>query len=109
VRLLQILRDRRELFQRGFQVGGDLGGDHVGRRQVGGFLQRLVLQPEDVEVELVAPGQFFLVEAYEALAPRLPSSSRVWRSCVSRSSPSRFNSVGHPNSFGIAEGVSNAA
>jgi hypothetical protein len=26
---LQIFRNRRELFQRGFEVGGDVGGDNL--------------------------------------------------------------------------------
>ena len=64
---LQILRDRRKLFQRSFEVGGDVGGDDLGRGEVGGFLQGFVLQPEDVEVELVAFGEFFVGEGLESV------------------------------------------
>ena len=51
--LLQIFCDGRELFQRGFQVRSDVGGDDFWSGQVGGVFQRLVFQPEDVEVHLV--------------------------------------------------------
>ena len=51
---LQIRRDLGELLQRRLQIFDDLGGDHVGVGQVGGVLQALVLEPEDVQAELVA-------------------------------------------------------
>src|SRR5690625_6429558 len=54
----QVFLDSGELFECGFQVLRDLGGNHLGWREVGGSLQRLVLEPEDVKVELVAFDQF---------------------------------------------------
>src|SRR5689334_19775228 len=40
--LLEIIRNQRKLFQRGFQVFGDFGGDNVGVGQVGGIFQAVV-------------------------------------------------------------------
>jgi SAM-dependent methyltransferase len=54
----QIFRDRGELLQGRFQIRRDVGGDDFGGGQVGGFFQRFVLQPEDVEIHLVALGQY---------------------------------------------------
>jgi hypothetical protein len=48
--LLEIIRNLRKLFQRSFQVLGDLGGDDVRFGQVGGIFQAVVFQPKDVEV-----------------------------------------------------------
>jgi hypothetical protein len=66
--LFQILGDGGELFQGGFQIGGDFLGDDFGGGQVGGFFQGVVFQPEDVEVHFVALHQFVVGEAFEALA-----------------------------------------
>ena len=56
----QIFRDRRELFQRRFEVGGDVGGYDFGCGKVGGFFECVVLQPENVEVHLVTLRQFLV-------------------------------------------------
>ena len=48
----QILRDERELVQRGLKILGDLGRQRVGIGQVGAVLQALVAQPEDVRLTL---------------------------------------------------------
>ena len=56
------------MLQRGFQVVRDVLRDDFRRGQIGGFFQRVVFQPEDVEVHLVALGQFFVGEGLEALA-----------------------------------------
>lgn len=66
--LLHVLRNRRKLFQRRLQIRGDVGGDDFGSGQVGGFFECVVLQPEDVEVHLVALGQFVVGERFETLA-----------------------------------------
>ena len=50
------------------QVLDDLGGDDVGGGEVGGVLERLVLEPEDVEVGLVALDQVVVGERVAALA-----------------------------------------
>ncbi len=65
---LQILRDGRELLHCRFQISRDVGGDDFGGGQVGGFFQSFVLQPEDVQVHLVALGQLVVGEGLEALA-----------------------------------------
>jgi len=46
--------DLTETIERGFEVLDDLGGDLIGRRQQVGVVERVVLEPEDVEVDLVA-------------------------------------------------------
>ena len=51
--LLEIIGNLRKLFQGGFQVFGNLGGDNVRVGQVGGVFQAVVFQPEDVKVHLV--------------------------------------------------------
>ena len=51
---LQAQRDLLKAIERRFQVLDDLGGDLVGRRQQIGVVQRVILEPEDVEVHLVA-------------------------------------------------------
>jgi len=48
--LLQIVLNLPELFQGGFEVVDDLGGDDIGGGEVRGILKGVVLQPEDVEV-----------------------------------------------------------
>ena len=52
--LLQVFGDGGELFEGSFEVGGDVGGDDFGGGEVGGFFEGVVLQPEDVQVQLVA-------------------------------------------------------
>jgi hypothetical protein len=59
-------RHAPELRQRRLQVLDDLGGDDVRGREVGAILQAFVLQPEDVEIEAVAPGELVVAEALEA-------------------------------------------
>ena len=65
---LQVLRDRRELLQRGLQVFGDLGSDNIGIRQVRAVFEAIVFEPEEVEVHLVALDQLFVGEGLPALA-----------------------------------------
>ena len=52
--------DRLELLERGAQVFGDLGSNQIGVGQVGGVFERLVLEPEDVEADLVALEQLVI-------------------------------------------------
>ena len=59
--MLQILGYRRELLQRRLQIIGDFLGNDLRGRQVGGFFQGIVFQPEDVEVHLVALLKFLVV------------------------------------------------
>jgi hypothetical protein len=47
--LPQIFSNQGKLVQRSLQVLHDLGGDYVGRGEVGGVFQAVVLQTEDVE------------------------------------------------------------
>jgi hypothetical protein len=49
------------------QVFHDVEGDDSWRRQIRGLLQRVVFEPEDVEVDLVALDQVGVVEGFEAL------------------------------------------
>lgn len=65
---VQVFGNCCKLFQGGFEIGGDVGGDDFGCREVGAFFQRIILKPEDVEVRLVALGQCFIGEGLEALA-----------------------------------------
>src|SRR2546427_2724932 len=51
---LQICQDTLDLAQRVPQILGDLLGQDVGIGEVGGVLETLVAQPEQVEAELVA-------------------------------------------------------
>ena len=66
--LLQVLRDGGELLQRRFQVVRDLLGNQLRRRQIGGLFEGVILQPEDVEVYLVALGQLVVGKGSEAFA-----------------------------------------
>ena len=52
--IAEVIRNQSELFERSFEVVGDLLGEHVGFGQIGGVFEALVLEPEDVEVHLVA-------------------------------------------------------
>ena len=65
--LPQVLGDQGEFVQRSLQVLDDLGGDHVGGGQIGGVLQTIVLQPEDVQGGLVAFDQVVVAKGVEAL------------------------------------------
>ena len=56
-----------ELFQSGFQILRDLRGYDLRRLQVIRPFEAFVLEPEDVEVGLVAVHQFFVREAPEPL------------------------------------------
>jgi hypothetical protein len=55
VRLLfvQVFGDGGELFQGGFEVVGDFLGGNFGGGQIGGFFQRIVFQPQDVQEESI--------------------------------------------------------
>jgi hypothetical protein len=61
-----VLGDRRKLLQGCGQVSGDVRGNRLGVGQIGGFFQRVVLEPEEVEVEFVAFGELFVGEGFEA-------------------------------------------
>jgi hypothetical protein len=52
--LSQVLGDQGELVEGGLQVLDDFGGDYVGGGEIGGILQAVVLEPEDVQAGLVA-------------------------------------------------------
>ncbi len=56
------------MLERGFEVGSDVGSNDFGGWQIGTFLQGFVLEPEDVQVHLVAFGEFFVGEGFEAFA-----------------------------------------
>ena len=58
----QVLRNGSELLQSGLQVFYNFGGDHIGVGEVRAVFQRLVFEPENVQVDLVALDQFFVVE-----------------------------------------------
>src|SRR5205807_716879 len=60
-------RNAAETLQSGFQALDDFGGDLVWRRQAVGVLEARVLEPEDVEVELVALDQLVIAEATETI------------------------------------------
>jgi hypothetical protein len=53
---LPIRSDLGELGKRSLEVFDDFGGDNVRIGEVGAVFERLILQPEDVEVEFVALG-----------------------------------------------------
>jgi hypothetical protein len=65
--LPQVLCYQGELIESGLQVLHDLGGDHVGGREVGGVLQAVVFEPENVQAGLVAFDQFVISEGMEAV------------------------------------------
>ena len=52
--LLQVGQNLLHLAEGGTQVVGDLAREHVGLGQVGGILQALVAQPDEVQAHLVA-------------------------------------------------------
>ena len=65
--LIQIVGNRCKLLQRRCQIGCDVGGDDFGSGQVGGFLEGVIFEPEDVEVYFVALGQLFVCEGLEGV------------------------------------------
>src|SRR5437016_11155624 len=71
---LQAQRDFAEAVERRLQILDDFGGNLVGGRQEVGVVERVVLEPEDVEVDLVASDEVGMREAPEAvgLGPLAP-------------------------------------
>ncbi len=67
-RSYEFCRHRPEFLQRCFQAIDDFGGQLRGRGQTVGVCRVGVLQPEQVQVELVALGQFLIAEALEPFA-----------------------------------------
>jgi len=65
---LQTQRDFAEAVECRFEVLDDFGGDLVGRREQVGIVERVVLEPEDVEIDLVAGDELGLPETPEAFA-----------------------------------------
>ena len=76
---LQILCDGGELFEGGFEVGDDFGGEDVGVGEVGRVFEGIVLEPEDVEVGFVAFDQVVVGERFEAVRffTVVPSAGRT--------------------------------
>jgi hypothetical protein len=68
--LPQTLRNRPELLQHRLQFLHDLGRQRVRLGHIGRLLQRLVAQPKDVQVDLVAGQQFLVGERAPATFPR---------------------------------------
>lgn len=64
----QLRGDAAKLLQCKLQIHHDLCGDLIGWRQAVGVGRARVLQPEDVEVELVALGELLILELAEAFA-----------------------------------------
>jgi len=64
--LFQFVRDRSELVQRRLQILCDFGGDHIGIGKVSRVFQAVILQPEDVQANLVALDQFVIGKDVEA-------------------------------------------
>ena len=64
------------MFEGGFEIGGNLCGDDLRGREIGGFFEGLVFQPEDVQVQLVAFDQFIIAEGFESL--RLRASTAIF-------------------------------
>jgi hypothetical protein len=56
------------LFERGFEIFHDFGGDDVWRGEIRGILEGFVFEPENVEVDLVAFDEVVVGEAFEAFA-----------------------------------------
>lgn len=50
---LQIRGNLSKLVERGLEVFGNLGGDHIRIRQISRILKAFVFQPEDIQVDLV--------------------------------------------------------
>jgi hypothetical protein len=51
----------------GLEVFDNFRRDHIGIGKIRAVFERLVFEPEDVEVEFVALGQLFISETLEAL------------------------------------------
>ena len=66
--VLQIDRDLRKLVERGLQVLCDLCRDNVGVGQICRVLQALVLQPENVQADLIAFEQVVVGEGAEPVS-----------------------------------------
>ena len=56
------------MLQCSFEVGSYIGGNDLGRGQIGALFQRIVFQPEDIQVNFVALRQFLVGEGLEAFA-----------------------------------------
>lgn len=63
---LQVVRDGGELFEGGLEIFHDVAGDDAGRGEIGGFFEGVVLEPEDVEVHLVALNEVVVDEGLES-------------------------------------------
>jgi hypothetical protein len=78
----QVSQNELELFKCRAQVFDDLGGDHVGVFQVGRVFQAVVLEPEDVEAELVSLRELVIaVRPESALGARF-RPGRPWLAAV---------------------------
>ena len=66
--MLQVLCDRRKLFQRCFEFLSNLESEHVRIGKVRAVFERFVPKPEDVEIDLVTFEQVVVGEALERLA-----------------------------------------
>ena len=58
------------MFEGGFEVFHDLGGDDVGGWEIGAVFQGFIFEPENVEVYLVAFDEVVVGEALETFALR---------------------------------------
>jgi hypothetical protein len=64
---LQAQRDLAEAGERRFQVLDDFGGNLVRRRQQVRVVERVVFEPEDVEIDLVAGDELGMGKVPEAV------------------------------------------
>src|SRR6266566_7672693 len=71
---LQAQRDFAEAVERRLQILDDFGGNLVRRRQEVGVVERVVLEPGDVEIDFVASGELGIGVAPKAvgLGPLVP-------------------------------------
>jgi len=81
---LQAKRDFAEAVECGFQVLDDFGGDLVRRRQKVRIVERIVLEPENVEIDLVTGDEIGMRKPPEALCldalvppPRLVAGDEI--------------------------------
>ena len=63
----QLLTHIPELLKRSLKILNYLGSDLLRRRQVRRILKTVILQPEDIEVQLIASLQLVVAEALEPL------------------------------------------